>query len=43
MVDFLLQDGVCELLLSFITNIGTGSPRPTPTSTHSPELKLAYK
>jgi hypothetical protein len=43
MVDFLLQDGVSELLLSYITQIGSIQPRPTPTSTPTPELKLAYK
>lgn len=43
MVDFLLQDGVCELLLSFITQIGTGQPRPLPSEGGLETLRLSYK
>lgn len=43
MVDFLLQDGVCECLLSFITQVGTGVPRPGPNDPHSDALKLSYR
>lgn len=43
MVDFLLQDGVCEILLGFVTLIGHGAPRPTPADSQSDTLKLSYK
>ena len=43
MVDFLLQDGVCESLLSFITQLGTQQPRPTHVDNKSEALKLAFK
>jgi hypothetical protein len=42
MVDFLLQDGVCELLLGFVTQIGT-TARPKATDQPSEALKLAYR
>lgn len=42
MVDFLLQDGVCELLLGFVTQIGfTARPRANDPPTE--QLKLAYR
>ena len=43
MVDFLLQDGVCEILLSIITQLGTGQPRPCPSDAKSDALKLSYR
>jgi hypothetical protein len=43
MVDFLLQEGVCEILLGFVTLVGTGQPRPTPADSQSETLKLSYK
>ena len=43
MVDFLLQDGVCESLMGFITQSTSPTPRPAPSDTHSPELKKAYR
>lgn len=42
MIDFLLQDGVCEALLEYITQIGPG-PRPHPQDTESPALKYSYR
>jgi hypothetical protein len=42
MVDFLLQEGVCDLLLEFITQIGTRK-RPYPNESDSPELKYSYR
>lgn len=43
MVDFLLQDGVCDILLSLITQIGTKQPRPSPSDAKSEALKLSYR
>ena len=43
MVDFLLQDGVCDILLSIITQLGTGQPRPCPSAAKSDALKLSYR
>ena len=43
MVDFLLQEGVIEILLGFITLVGTGHPRPTPVDAQSESLKLSFK
>mmetsp|Transcript_28969 Transcript_28969/g.48687 ORF Transcript_28969/g.48687 Transcript_28969/m.48687 type:complete len:702 (+) Transcript_28969:108-2213(+) len=43
MVDFLLQDGVCETLLGFITMNGTGAVRPAPSDSTSPALKKSYR
>ena len=43
MVDFLLQDGVCESLLSFITLNAPDSVRPAPSDTHSAALKKSYR
>ena len=43
MVDFLLQEGVCEILLGFVTLVGTGQQRPTPNENQSESLKLSYK
>jgi hypothetical protein len=43
MVDFLLQDGVCETLVQFITQVGSSRSRPTPSDPRSDELKFAYK
>lgn len=42
MVDFLLQEGVMELLLEFITQLG-GAPRPGPGDNDSPALKYSYR
>lgn len=42
MVDFLLLDGVTELLLSFITQLHSG-PRPSPQNYDNEGLKLSYK
>lgn len=42
MVDFLLADGTCELLLEFITQIGD-RPRPYPHESDSLELKYSYR
>jgi hypothetical protein len=42
MVDFLLQDGVCELLMGFITQTGTNS-RPTHTDVQSDAMKFSYR
>jgi len=43
MVDFLLQDGVCETLIGFITQVGSTSPRPGPQDTKTDAMKLSYK
>ena len=43
MVDFLLQEGVCNILLSFITQVGTNQARPTPTNNKSDALKVSYR
>lgn len=43
MVDFLLQDGVIESLIQFITQCGTNTKRPSPNDPRTEELKLAYK
>lgn len=43
MVDFLLQEGVTEILLSFITQIGTANCRPGPSDSRTNEMKLAYR
>jgi hypothetical protein len=43
MVDFLLQSGVCETLIGFITQVGTETPRPFSSDNKSDSLKLAYK
>lgn len=42
MVDFLLMEGVCDLLLSFITQLDKG-PRPSPQNYDNEGLKLSYK
>lgn len=42
MVDFLLSEGVCDLLLSFITQLDKG-PRPSPQNYDNEGLKLSYK
>jgi len=42
MVDFLLQDGVVETLISFITLINKG-PRPMSSESPTPELITSYK
>jgi len=42
MVDFLLSEGTCELLLEFITQLG-GRPRPYPHESDSLELKYSYR
>jgi hypothetical protein len=42
MVDFLLQEGVCECLLEFITKIGNG-PRPTKDSGKNEHMRIAYR
>jgi hypothetical protein len=42
MVDFLLQDGVAELLFEFITQIGP-LRRPYPHESDSKELKYSYR
>lgn len=43
MVDYLLQDGVCEVLVGFITLNGTNLPRPGLNDAFSEEIKLAYR
>lgn len=43
MVDFLLQEGVSDVLLGFITQVGSGTPRPSPLDSKSDSLKIAYK
>ena len=43
MVDFLLQDGVPEVLLSFVTQVGKGTVRPGPTDPKTDAMKLSYK
>lgn len=43
MVDFLLQEGVCESLMGFITMNGPDSVRPAPTDTASVALKKSYR
>ena len=43
MVDFLLQAGVCETLISFITQVGSTSPRPGPQDVKTDAMKLSYK
>lgn len=45
MVDFLLQDGVTESLMAFITQVGINVPRPGPTddASQSHSMKLSYK
>ena len=42
MVDFLLQDGVIESLLGFVTQLNAG-PRPTSSAAASEALILSYK
>ncbi len=42
MVDFLLQDGVCEFLLQAITQIGT-KIRPSSSEGCGKELKVSYR
>ena len=42
MVDFLLQDGVIESLLGFVTQLNAG-PRPTSAAAASESLILSYK
>lgn len=42
MVDFLLQEGVIETLLGFVTQMNAG-PRPTSASPASEALILSYK
>lgn len=43
MVDFLLQEGVFESLMHFVTQIGTSLRRPAPSDVRTEELKLGYK
>lgn len=43
MVDFLLQDGVCETLVGFITQVGSTTQRPGPQDTKTDAMKLSYK
>jgi hypothetical protein len=43
MVDFLLQDGVCEALIGFVTQVGTQLSRPGPNDIPTDELKLSYR
>lgn len=43
MVDFLLQDDVCDTLLSYVTQLSTGIPRPGPNDPKTDALKTAYK
>jgi hypothetical protein len=43
MIDFLLQEGVCEILLSFITQLGSDNPRPGPNDVKSDALRLSYR
>lgn len=43
MVDFLLQDGVCETLISFITLNSSAAIRPSPSDSNLLALKKSYK
>ena len=43
MVDFLLQEGVCNSLMGYITQVGTNQPRPSPTDNQSDALRMAYR
>jgi hypothetical protein len=53
MVDFLLQDGVCEALIGFITQVDSPAPlppnpkasvfRPSSMDPQSEAMKLAYR
>ena len=43
MVDFLLQDGVCDILLGFITQLKSEEGRPGPCDPRSEALKISYK
>jgi hypothetical protein len=43
MVDFLLQDGVSDILLGFVTQIDTGEARPSPNDSNLERLKLSYR
>ena len=43
MVDFLLQDNVCENLVEFITQNGHVGTRPGPNEQHGEAMKLAYR
>lgn len=43
MVDFLLQDGVCETLIAFVTQVGSTGPRPGPQDAKTDALKLSFK
>lgn len=42
MVDFLLQEGVCETLLDFITRSGQ-LPRPTKDDSNTDGMRIAYR
>jgi hypothetical protein len=43
MVDFLLQEGVCDTLLGFITQVGTNQPRPAQQDNQTDSLRQAYR
>lgn len=43
MVDFLMQDTVCETLVGFITQNFPDKTRPAPTDQFGEEMKLAYR
>lgn len=43
MVDFLLQESVCETLVGFITQNGHEGPRAGPNEQHGEAMKLAYR
>ena len=43
MVDFMLQEGVCETLIGFITQVGSSHPRPGPQDAKTEALKLSFR
>ena len=43
MIDFLLQENVCETLVGFITQNSFGIQRPSPTDPSTDAMKLSYR
>ncbi len=43
MVEFLLQDPVCEALVGFITQNDHSGERPGPNDIHGEGMRLAYR
>lgn len=43
MIDYLLQEGVFETLIRYITRLGSTVPRPSPSDTRDEDMKIAYK